>query len=255
LKHLRPQSRLSNRVFWFVFLAVIAAGVASAPLRIAAQQSASAKSASQGPAAQSAAADSAKPEAASKPEQSEEDGYLLNGPVVKWTARALNVDIRKASNIFVLFNFAIIVLGIGIPVARIMPKFIRKRSETLRENIASARKATEEANARLSAVEAKLASLDDEIAKFRAEVEGEMKQDETRIKSTIVEESARIVTAAEQEIGVAAAQARRALRNFAAELAVGQAVEQVGKQLAAAPETDRALIAEFVGDMSKGGKN
>jgi hypothetical protein len=48
---------------------------------------------------------------------------------------------------------------------------------------------------------------------------------------------------------VAAAQARRTLRHFAADLAIGQAAQQ----LVLTPETDRALIAEFVGDVTKNG--
>jgi len=110
---------------------------------------------------------------------------------------------------------------------------------------------TEDAAARLNAVEAKLASLGDEIKKFRAEVEAESLQDEARIKAALAEESARIVASAEQEIGAAAAQATRGLRNFAADLAIDQAA----KELKLSPETDRALIAEFVGDVAKGGLN
>ena len=102
----------------------------------------------------------------------------------------------------------------------------------------------------------KLAKIDGEIQKFRTEVEAESKNDEARIKASLTEESARIVEAAEQEIGQAAAQARRGLRNFAADLAIDQAA----RQLNLTPEVDRALIAEFVtsagnGNSSKGGIN
>ena len=128
---------------------------------------------------------------------------------------------------------------------------MRNRAVKLREDIESARKVTEDASTRLAAVEAKLASLGDEIAKFRAEVEAESLQDQARIKATLEEESTRIVAAAEQEIGVAAAQARRTLRHFAADLAIDQAA----KQLVLTAETDRALIAEFVADAAKGGLN
>jgi F-type H+-transporting ATPase subunit b len=110
---------------------------------------------------------------------------------------------------------------------------------------------SEEASARLSAIEAKLSGLDSEIAQIRAQVEQESKQDEARIKASIGEESSRIVAAAEQEIGSAAAQARRSLRHFAADLAI----EEAAKQLTITPETDRALIAEFLGDTSvQGGR-
>ncbi len=58
------------------------------------------------------------------------------------------------------------------------------------------------------------------------------------------------MAAAEQEIGVAAAQARRGLKHFAADLAI----EQATKQLVLTPETDRALITEFVSDLNGNGK-
>ena len=115
---------------------------------------------------------------------------------------------------------------------------------------------TEDANARLSAVEAKLASLDDQIAQFRAEVERESLGDEARIKAALEEERARIVQSAEQEIGQAAALARRGLRNFAA----GLAIDQATRELNMTAETDRALIREFVAEefvsgAATGGKN
>ena len=73
-------------------------------------------------------------------------------------------------------------------------------------------------------------------------MEQQIAQDEQRSKAALEEESARIVASAEQEIGVAAAQAKRSLRHFAADLAI----EQAAKKLVLTPETDRALIAEFV---------
>src|SRR5208282_3139825 len=101
---------------------------------------------------------------------------------------------------------AVVIFGIGIPLYRFLPKYLRGRAEKVGSDIESARRQTEDANSRLGAVEAKLAHLDEEIAKFRAEMESEMRQDEVRIKASIEEESARIVASAEQEIGVGAAQ-------------------------------------------------
>jgi F-type H+-transporting ATPase subunit b len=186
----------------------------------------------------------------------EANNVYRHTPLVQWLARKFHVDVETTAQIFEFINFAILVLAIGIPLYRFLPKYLRTRKEKLRNDIELARKATADANARLSAVEAKLSSLGEEIQKFRSEVEAESRQDEARIKASLAEESARIVDAAEQEIGVAAAQARRGLRNFAANLAIDQAA----KQLVLTPETDRALIAEFVGDVvrsgaGKGGKN
>ncbi len=171
--------------------------------------------------------------------------------MVHTLARVLHLDVETTARIFEFINFAIVALAIIIPLLRVMPRIFRKRSETLRHDLESARKVTADANKRLSAVEAQLARLGDEIAQIRAHVEEESKNDEVRIKATIKEETSRIVTAAEQEIAAAAAHAKRGLRHFAADLAI----EQAAKQLVLTPETDRALIAEFMSDSAKGGQN
>ena len=245
LSHLR----LSNRVFGFLFFALLAAGalIFVAPNPLFAQE----------PAATTTAAAPA-PAAAEAPKSQEEQNnvFRLEGPIVKWTAKTFNLQAETAAEIFEFLNFGIIVLLVGIPVARILPKVFHKRSQTLVVSLQTAREATADANARLSAVEAKLAGLDDEIKNFRAEVERESLEDEARIKAALQEESARIVQAAEQELSVAAAQARRGLRHFAADLAI----EQAAKQMTLAPETDKALISEFIGQVAgngsgKGGQN
>jgi F-type H+-transporting ATPase subunit b len=175
---------------------------------------------------------------------------------VQSLARVLHLDIQTTIYLLLGINFAIIFFGVVIPLSRVMPKLFRKRSETLSHDLQTAREATTDAQSRLSAVEAKLAGLGEEMQKFRAQVEQDSLEDEKRIKASLSEESARIVAAAEQEISVAAAQVRRGLRDFAADLAI----EQASKQLALTPETDRALIAEFVAGVSadaagKGGRN
>ncbi len=129
------------------------------------------------------------------------------------------------------------------PLFKFLRKFLRKRSETLSENIASARKVTETPTRGSSAVEAKLSNLDEEIAKFRSEVEQEMKQDEVRIKATLEEETTRIVASAEQEIAVAAAQARRGLKHFAADLAIEQAAKQLVLTPEKRPRLDRRICS------------
>lgn len=150
---------------------------------------------------------------------------------------------------FEWINTVIILLFIVIPISKLLPKILRKRDQTLSHNLAEARKNTGEAQARMSAVEARLARLDEEIASMRAHVEQDAGQDESRIKASMEEESAKIVAAAEQEIAAAAAHAQRGLKAFAADLAI----EQAAKQLILTPETDRELIQEFVASAAANG--
>lgn len=195
-------------------------------------------------------------------EKAESNNVFRHTPLVQSISKAVFHDadaapevreqhVETTARIFEYVNFAIIFFGIVIPIGRVMPKLLHKRSHTLKQDLESARKATAEAKDRLSAVEAQLASLDKEIAAMRAQVEQDAKSEEARIKSAIQEESARIVTTTEQEVASAVAQARRGLRTFAADLAI----EHAARQLVLTPETDRALIAEFVGETGKGGSN
>jgi len=200
----------------------------------------------------------AQPATATSSTTSEEDrdAAFLHSSTVRALARMLHLKLDTTVALLFGINFAIILFAVTIPLTRAMPKIIRKRSQTLSQDLSSARQATAEAQARLSAVEAQLAGLGEEIKKLSAQVEQESREDEKRIKASLGEESARIVAAAEQEINMAVTQAKRGLRNFAADLAIGQAE----KQIALTPETDRALIAEFVAGVAgaaagKGGKN
>ena len=179
----------------------------------------------------------------------EDENVYRHTPLVQSLAKAMHLDVETTARLFEFINFAIVALAIVIPLVRLMPRVFRKRQQTLRQDLDSARKLTEDAGARLGAVEAKLARLNEEIAQMRAQVEEEGKHEEARIKAAIEEESSRVVAAAEQEISAAAAQAKRGLRHFAADLAI----EHATKQLVLTPDTDSALIAEFLQEASRNG--
>jgi F-type H+-transporting ATPase subunit b len=238
------------RVFRIVLFLAFAAGLAAAPSRLAAQAAAEpVKAEATTQTAQQPATEAAAPEKKSDEEQAEV--FRLEGPIVKWTAKTFNLQAKSVASIFEFLNFGIVVLALGIPLIKFLPKILKGRSEKVRSDIESARKVSEDAGIRLSAIEEKLAGLDGEIKTIRAQVEAESRQDMDRIHASIAEESARIVASAEQEIGASAAQARRSLRSFAADLAI----EQATKELVLTPETDRALIAEFLGDAALDGKH
>jgi F-type H+-transporting ATPase subunit b len=183
-----------------------------------------------------------------KQEHEDADNVYRHTPLVRKLAEMFHLDVETTARLFEWINFAIIMLAIVIPIAKFLPKLLRKRTQTLAHNLETARKTTADANTRLSAVEAQLAHLDEEIAKIRAQVEDESKQDEARVKASLQEESARIFAAAEQEIAAAATHAQRELRHFAADLAI----ENAARQMVLTPEIDRALLAEFVSEATDG---
>lgn len=252
MKHPPLKMTLFFRFMRAGFIAAAALAMAIAPMRTFAQ--AQAPETTKAPAITGGPSEN--PAAESSKADENQDKQFLYSPIVQSIARALHLNTDTAVLLFLGVNFAIIFFAIAIPLGRSMPKVIRKRTQTLSQDLRTAREATADAQSRLKAVETKLAGLGTEIEKFRAEVEQEAQEDEKRIKASIAEESARIVTSAEQEIGVAVAQAKRGLRSFAADLAI----EQASKQVALTPEIDHALINEFIAGVaaegvSKGGQN
>jgi F-type H+-transporting ATPase subunit b len=136
-----------------------------------------------------------------------------------------------------------------------VPKMLRGRNAAIQKDLVDARTATEEARARLSGVEERLAKLDGEIAAMRTHAEEDSVTEEQRIKATVEEEKKKILASAEQEIAAATMHAQKQLQQHAAELAI----EQAARKLVVSAETDRLLVQGFAqrltGDESKKGQN
>ena len=189
-----------------------------------------------------------------KPEQDENDQYMKSPNVVALGAKlGLNPDQSKLA--FQLTNFLLLALGIAWVVAKMLPKVLRGRTETIQKNLVDARTATEEARTRLSSVEERLSKLDGEIAALRAQAEQDAGKEEVRIKAAVEDEKQKILASAEQEIAAATMHAQKLLQQHAAELAI----EQAARKLVVSAETDRLLVQGFAqrlaGDESKKGQN
>jgi F-type H+-transporting ATPase subunit b len=249
LKFFAEDSRMKlNSVLRTAFLMVFAFALMSTPTKGLAQSTATpaAKTNATTPAPdESTRAENDVAKEEGKP-AGEGDDVFRHSPMVQKLANLFHLDVETAARLFEIINFLIIVFGIGIPLFKIMPKVLKNRREALTKSIEEARAVSIDAQTRLSAVEAKLSNLSTEIHSFRTQVEQESAGDEARIKATVEEERGRIVQAASQEIQQATAQAQRTLRQFAADLALEHAV----KQLKLNEETDRALIEEFIKDVT-----
>ncbi len=208
-----------------------------------------------------AQSEAAAPQAAPKssaPEQKqdpEEINQFRHAPIVQTIAHALGISTETAAQIFEVINSGILIFAILFFLAKVVPKAIRNRTANIQQKLVEAREATERANQRLSAVEAKLARIGEDIEAIRQQTERDMLEDEKRIKQSLEDERQRIVRAAEQEIQSAGAAAKRDLKRFAAELAVDGAT----KRIRLTSESDKAMIERFGRDLTsefgKGGRN
>ncbi|HEX3436604.1 MAG TPA: ATP synthase F0 subunit B [Pseudacidobacterium sp.] len=189
------------------------------------------------------------------PETNAEEEAYRHSSAVQAIAKVLHTNTETAATIFEFFNSSIIIIAILALLMKVLPKAFRKRSETIQKDLAEAHSATEDANKRLSAVEARLARLDSEIEAIRRQVEQEALEDEKHIKAALEEERKRIIASAEQEIEAYSAMAQRELKRFAADLAVERALQRI--HLGA--DADRILVQNFTADLAKtqgkGGQN
>jgi F-type H+-transporting ATPase subunit b len=186
---------------------------------------------------------------------SDETSEFRHAPIVQTLGHALGVSTETAAQIFEVVNSGILIFVILFFLVRIVPKAIRIRTANIQKKLVEARQATEMANERLSAVEAKLTRIGEDIEAIRQQTERDLVEDEKRIKQSLEDERQRIVKSAEQEIESAGAAAKRDLKRFAAELAVDNAARRI--QISA--ESDKAIVERFGRDLTsefgKGGRN
>jgi F-type H+-transporting ATPase subunit b len=182
-----------------------------------------------------------------EPETNAEVEQYRHSSTVNAIARIAPVKTETAAQIFEDFNSGVLILAIAIFLWKVVPKMLRKRSETLEKELIEARLATDNANRRLAEVEARLLRLDSEIDAIRHQVEQEAVGDEQRIHAALESERERIIASAEREIGAVQAAAQRDLKKFAANLAIDNAMRRI--QLST--DTDRALVREFGKSLNK----
>jgi F-type H+-transporting ATPase subunit b len=171
----------------------------------------------------------------------DEQAEFKHSSSVQLVARLTGLSLDHAYWLCVLLNFSIIAGAIVWASKKRLPGVFRERTASIQQSIDEARKASEEANRRLSHIDARLSQLGSEIEGMKVSAEKEAVDEEARIKSAAIEDARKIVQSAEQEIAAAARTARRDLTAYAADLAVSLARKQIHVDGA----TDEGLIRDF----------
>ncbi len=191
---------------------------------------------------------------ANQEERDENDVYRHSAMVARLGHMA-GMSTEAASTAFEVGNFALLAIGVGFLLMKILPKTFRDRSSAIQKHLLEARVATEQASVRLNSVEERLSKLDEQIAGMKAQAEKDTAAEEARLRASVEEEKRKILAAADGEIAAASQHAQRQLQQYAAELAI----EQAARKLVITAETDRLLVQSFARrlgmDDSKGGQN
>jgi len=179
----------------------------------------------------------------------DDESQFKHSASVQLIAKLTGLDLEHAYWVCVLLNFVVIAAAIFWLSKKNLPGLFRNRTASIQSAMEEARKTSEDANRRLSEIEARLSRLDIEIGGMRAAAEKEAAAEEQRIKAAAEEDARKIVQSAEQEIAAAAKAARRELTAYAADLAVSLAKKQIHVDVA----TDQALLRSFAQQLSANG--
>lgn len=128
--------------------------------------------------------------------------------------------------------------------AKLLPPVFRRNADNISAAISKATAAKAEAEKKLQDAATKLASLEKEIAEFRAIAQREAGAEIERLRIATKSDVAKIGVAAKVEIEAAERAARVELKALAAKLAVDGAESLVARQMT--PSVQEALINQFV---------
>jgi F-type H+-transporting ATPase subunit b len=191
----------------------------------------------------------AAPKQEGEPKGEDEIEQFKHSASVQLLSKITGLSLDAAYWLAVILNFTIVVGVIAWFSKRNLPGMFRNRTASIQKSLAEARRASEEANQRLSEIESWLSRLDEEMKEMRATSENEAAVEEARIKASAAEEARRIIESAGQEIAAVAKAARRELTAYAADLAVTLA----SKQIRVDAPTDQALVRRFGQQLSSDG--
>ena len=146
-------------------------------------------------------------------------------------------------------NFGILAIGLGYLIGKSMPAVFKSRTEEIQTGISEAQKVKQDAERRSAEMDARLASLGADIEKFRTQSAVEMEQEGDRIRKETAAQMKKIEEQAAVEIETAGKTARRQLKEYAGQLALGLAEERLRSRMDSA--TEASLVDNFARELER----
>jgi F-type H+-transporting ATPase subunit b len=146
-------------------------------------------------------------------------------------------------------NFVILAGGLGYLMAKHLPSLFAARTKEIQQGISESQQMKMDAERRSAEMDARLNSLGADIEKFRTQSAAEMQQEGERIGRETMAQIKKVEEHAAVEIEAVGKTARRQLKEYAAELAMGLAEERLRGQMDKA--TESALVDGFARDLER----
>ncbi len=145
------------------------------------------------------------------------------------------------------FNLLLFVGAMVYILRRPVSESLRARRENIRRELKRALEERNAAQAKLAEVEERLARLDAEVETVRTESQRDAEEERKRIAASTEEDARKLREQARREIEGAARTARAELRRFTAEQSVALAEEMIRRDIR--PDDDERLISSYVQEL------
>ncbi len=150
-------------------------------------------------------------------------------------------------------NFGILAALLGWAIATHAGPFFDGRIADIQKEINEAKQVRNEAEARATAIEVRLSSLDLELAQMRTCAKSEMEAEAARIQDETKRATARAGEQAQQEIAAMSKAAENELRHEASRLALALAETKLKSRMS--PANEGSLVARFVAGLRATSQN
>ena len=150
--------------------------------------------------------------------------------------------------VFRWINFAFVLGFIVWGFSKAVPYF-RRHAQEISEQIAEGTRAREAAEAKSREAQAKMADLEKEVARLRAEAKKDSEAEILRLRAQTKEEAQKVEQAMRVEIGAAERAARLELRSIAARIAIERAEALLRERIT--PQAETALLKTYVAELGR----
>ena len=138
-----------------------------------------------------------------------------------------------------ILNLLLVVAVLVWALRKPLASFFANRTRSIREQLAEAQKARQEAEDKLAEVQSRMSRLDDEIREIKSAAEKEAKEEYQRLLAAAERDADRIIERSRQEIDGITRAAQQELKLHAAELSVRLAEEKIRGEIT---DADRGRI-------------
>lgn len=155
---------------------------------------------------------------------------------------------EEVSELWLWPNFALLLLVLGYLAKKHGAPFFAARDQEIRDSLEAGKKAQAEAEKIAAGVQAKLATLDREIASLKTSAQAELERETQRIRRDTENELQRIEQHTAAELDSLGKRATLELRQYAASLALDLAEKKVRARMT--PAVQSGLIENFASELS-----